>query len=128
VRDFGRESLAIDCKGGARWDTMEVAGTHDERTKRAHFLMKQANRIVIGIVRTEAVRTDHFGKSLCLVSRRGFTASAHFTQADLKTGLGQLPGRFGSREPAADYVDVEGHAGLLVRPVRAIQQRCASSP
>ena len=74
-----------------------------------HFLVEQADGIVLGIVGAEAVRADHFGQAVALVRGRGVAAAAHFAQADLQPGLGQLPRRFRPGQPAADDVDIEGH-------------------
>ena len=75
--------------------------------ERAHFLVEQADRIVLGIVRAEAVRADHFGETVGLVRRRAVAAAAHFAQADAQARFGELPGSLGAGESAADDVDVE---------------------
>ena len=99
-----------------------------ERAERAHLLVEQADGIVLGIVGAEAVRADHLGEAVGLVRRSRVAAAAHFAQAHAQARLGELPGGFGTGEAAADDVDVEGHAGLLVPLDRAIQRTCASSP
>ena len=113
-RDLGGESFAVDGQRRAGGNAVLVGRAHDQRIERAHFLMEQADGIVLGIVGAEAVRADHLGQAVGLVRRRHVAAAAHFAQADAEARLGELPGGFGAGEAAADDVDVEGHAGLLV--------------
>jgi len=119
--DFGGEFGAIDRERRARGHAVLVGGAHDQRAEVAHFLVEQPDRIMLGIVRAEAVRADHLGEAVGLVRRRRVAAAAHFTQPHAQAGLGQLPRGFRSGEPAADDVDVEVHRGLLVRARAAIQ-------
>ena len=51
---------------------------------------------------------------------RRVAAAAHFAEAYPHARLGELPRRFATGEPAADDLDVEGHAGLLVRRATAL--------
>ena len=95
-------------------------------SERAHLLVEQADRIVLGIVGAEAVRADHLGEPVGLVRRRHVAAAAHFAQADAQARLGQLPGRFGPGEAAADDVDVEGHVTALVE--RELNRQPALEP
>src|SRR5204862_7984028 len=104
-----------------------VRGAHHERIERAHFLVEQAGRIVLGIVAAKAVRANHLGETVGLVRRGGVSAAAHFGETNAKSRLGQLPGSLGSGQAATDDVHVEGHAGLLVPASRAIQRPCTSS-
>ena len=71
--------------------------------------MEQPDRIVVGIVRAEAVGADHFGEAVGLMCRSRVAAAPHFAEADAKPGFGELPCGFGPCEAAADDVDVEGH-------------------
>ncbi len=111
ARDFGGECLSVDRERGTRGNAMLVAGAHDQRTERAHLLVEQPDRIVLGIVGAEAVRADHFGEPVGLVRRSRVAAAAHFAQADAHARFGELPGSLGAGESAADDVDVEtsGH-------------------
>ena len=88
-----------------------VGSAHDQRTERAHLLVEQADRIVLGIVGAEAVRADHLGEPVGLVRRRRVAAAAHLAEPHAKARLGELPGGLGPGEAAADDLDVEGHDG-----------------
>src|SRR5437763_11314493 len=92
---------------------MLVCGSHHQRSERAHFLVKQADGIVLGIVASKAVRTDHLGKPVGLVSWCAVAAAAHFAEAHSNARFGELPGSLGSGETAADDMDVEGHASAI---------------
>ena len=48
-----RKGVAIDRKRTARWNLIGVAGTHHERAQPAHFLMQEANGVVLAIVGTQ---------------------------------------------------------------------------
>ena len=115
LRDRCGESLSIDRERGARGYPMFIGRPHDQRTEGTHFLMKQANGIMLGIVRAEAVRADHFGQRVELMcgGRIAPICAAHFAQADAKPRFGELPRGFGPGQAAADDVDVEGHGGHL---------------
>ena len=114
--------MALDCardlggKASRSTASAEPAGTavllrraHDERAKRAHLLMEQPDRIMLGVVRAEAVGADHFREAVGLVRWSRVAAAAHFAQADAEPGFGKLPGGFGPGEAAADNVNVECH-------------------
>jgi hypothetical protein len=79
--NFSREGLAVDGKGRACRYPMLVRGTHDQRAKRTHFLVEQANCIVFGIVGAETVRADHLGEPVGFVRRGHVTAATHLGQA-----------------------------------------------
>ena len=98
-RDFLGECLAIDRKRRAGGNAVLVGAAHDQRVQRAHFLVEQADGIVLGIVATEAVRADHFGEAVGLVGGRGVSAAAHLAEAHAKPGLGQLPRGLASGQP-----------------------------
>ena len=112
-RDFGGEGFAVDGERRAGGHAMRVGRAHDQRAERAHFLVEQADGIVLGIVGAEAVRADHLGEAVGFMRRRHVAAAAHFAEAHAQARLGELPGGFGSGEPAADDVDVEGHGVAL---------------
>jgi len=69
--------------------------------------MQKANGVMLGIVTAEAVAADHLGEAVGLVCRRAAAAPAHFAETDAQTRIGELPGRFGAGEAAADDVNVE---------------------
>ena len=60
------------------------AAAHDQAAERAHFLVEQADGIVLGIVGAETVGADHFGQPVAVVGRRRVAAAAHFAEADLR--------------------------------------------
>lgn len=68
--------------------------------------MEQANGVFIRIIRTETVRTDHFGKTITLMRIGGEPGAAHFGQAHFDAPLCQLPSRFAACQTAADYVNL----------------------
>ncbi|GAB5506873.1 MAG: hypothetical protein Rhirs2KO_20360 [Rhizobiaceae bacterium] len=65
--------------------------------------MQQADGIGLGIVGAERVGTDKLGQSAGLV-RFGAAHRAHFMQNDGYARLGDLPGGFRARKPAANNV------------------------
>ena len=109
-RHLGGEAFAVDGQRRAGGHAMLVGRGHDQRTQRPHFLVEQADRIVLGIVGAEAVRADHLGQPVGLMRRRHVAAAAHLAEADLEPRFGQLPGRFGSGQSAADDVNLVRHA------------------
>jgi len=120
ARHFSGEAGAVDGQRGSGGDTLLIARAHDQRAERAHLLVEQPDRIILRVVGTEAIRAHHFGESGGLVRRSAVSTPAHFAEAHAKAGLGQLPCGFGSGEPAADDVDVEGHAWPLSSTSRRV--------
>ena len=88
------------------------AGAHDQRAERAHFLVEQSNRIVLGIVGAEAVRADHFGEASVWCAAVVSPLPRISLRAHPQARLGELPRGLRPGEAAADDVDVEWH----VRP------------
>jgi hypothetical protein len=80
---------------------------HDDRSKIAHFLMKQANGVVFRIIGPEAVGTDEFRKAFGLVRRGHLARTAHFGQSYAHPALGELPCRFAASKAATDNLDVK---------------------
>ena len=111
---LGRKGFAVDRERRAGRNSVLVGSGHDQRAERPHFLVKQADRVVLGIVGAEAVRADHFRQPVGLMRRRPVAAAAHFRQADAQPSFGQLPGGFAPGEPAADDVDVMTHGARLI--------------
>ena len=110
---------------------MPSAARMIERAERAHFLVEQADGIVLGVVGAKAVRADHLGEAVGLVRRGRVAAAAHFAEAHAQARLGELPSGFRAGEAAADDVDVEGHGGCIVsarKGGRYPAPKCASSP
>ena len=127
ARDLGGEGFAIDRERGAGGHAMLVGGAHDQRSERAHFLVEQADGIVLGIVGAKAVRADHLGEAVGLVRRRRVAAAAHFAEPHAQARLGELPCGFGPGESAADDVDVEGHRGAVIAAASALSSAHARS-
>ena len=71
---------------------MRISRFDDERTHAAHFIMQEANGVVIAIVGTEGVGADEFGAVAGLMCF-GFAHRAHFMQRDDNAGFRQLPCR-----------------------------------
>ena len=116
--DRGGKAVAIDRQRAAGGHLVGVGGAHDQRTKRAHLAVDDADRVVQRVVGTERIGADELGEALGAV-RFGAAQRAHFVQDDGDVGLGDLPSRLAAGEPAAD--DVNGaHEGLS-------QSRAASS-
>ena len=113
-RDLGRKQFAIDRQRRSSRNPVQIRRAHHQTAERAHFLVEQAHRILVAIVRAKTVRADHFGQPVGLMRWRSITpvrkiGSPHFGQAHAKSRLGQLKRRFGSGEPAADDVNIVGH-------------------
>ena len=108
-RDLGGKAFAVDRQRRSGRDLVAIRRAHDERAKRAHFLMEQPDRIVLGVVRAEAVGADHFREAVGVMGRSGVAAAPHLAEADAEPGFGKLPCGFGPCEAAADDVDVECH-------------------
>ena len=112
------ERTPVDRERGPRRNPGPVGRAHHQAAHPAHFLVKQPDCIILGVVRPKAVRTDHLGQLVGLVRRGRAAAAAHFAKAHGQAGLGQLPGRFASGEPAADDLNVEVHSRALRHPAR----------
>ena len=67
---------------------MLVRGAHDQRVQRPHFLVQETDGIVLGIVRTEAVRADHLREPVRLVRGSHVARAAHFRKAHPQSGFG----------------------------------------
>src|SRR3546814_2644623 len=98
--DAAREEVAINGERRACGHLGRIGLAHDDRAKRAHFAMEQADGIAVAIVAAETVRAHHFGERVALMRGRHVAASAHFGEADAIARLGELPGGFGAREAA----------------------------
>ena len=103
--DAGGEAVAVHRQRGAGGHAVRVALAQDQRAERAHLGMEQADGVLLGIVRAEAVRAHQLGEVIGVVGGRPLDA-AHFGEANLEAGFGQLPRGFGSGEAAADDVNV----------------------
>ena len=107
---------------------MLVGGAHDQRSEVSHLLVEQAHRVVLGIVRAEAVGADHLGEAVRLMRRRAVAptwqmGAAHLAQAYAQPRFSKLPGGFAASEAAADDLNVKRHEGLLDSRGHAIQTR-----
>ena len=124
-----RKAVAVDRQRRSGRHPVGVRRRHDQRAERAHLGMEQPDRIVLGIVRAEAVRADQFGEAVGLVRRRRLAGAAHFRQAHRDARLGELPGRLGSGEAAADDMDLGCHRGCDSHSVHEEEAaRCGFSP
>jgi hypothetical protein len=106
---FCRKQIAIYRHCAARRNARYFAGAHDQTVQPPHLVVKQSHRVLVAIIRTEAVRTDQFRKCVGLVSGSHFAAAAHLAQADLEPALRELPGCLATRQSAADDVNVVCH-------------------
>ena len=96
-------ALAVDGERTAGRHLMLIGRTHDERAEPAHLLVQEADRVVLAVVGAERVGADELGERAGLVRRRGVLGS-HLVQHDRNAAGGDLPGSFGTGEPAADDV------------------------
>ena len=71
--------------------------------------MKQADRVVRGVIRTERIRADEFGEAVGAVCVRG-AVWPHLVQNNIDACIGDLPCGFRTGETAADDVH---DAGLI---------------
>ena len=90
-RHRGGKSVAIDRQRAARRHLVAVGRAHHQRAEPAHFLMQQADRVVVLVVGAERIRADQLGVAVGLV-RGGRAQRAHFMQRDRHAGLRELPG------------------------------------
>ena len=88
----------------ARRQLVPISRAHDERIAAAHFLMQQADGILLVVVGAEAVGTDQLGKAVSAVSVGRFDA-AHFVDDHGGARLSGLPCGLGACETAANDVD-----------------------
>src|SRR3546814_11989519 len=110
--DAAREEVAINGEGGARGNFGRIGLAHDDRAKRAHFAMEQADGVAVAIVAAKAVRAHHFGERVALMRGRHVAASAHFGEADAVSRLAELPGGFVARDDAgADWLELSPLTG-----------------
>ena len=95
VSIFSRTISMLGCASSAFWTSAEKAsrstaiaepaGTRAVSPARminesqpAHLVVQQADGVLLVVVGTETVRTDHFGQSVGLVRRGLAAATAHF--------------------------------------------------
>ncbi len=90
--DAGRGSVPVHRQRGAGRHAMLVRLREDQRSHRPHLGMEQADRVVLRIVRAEAVGADQLGKVAGVMGGRGLDA-ARFGEADRNARFGQLPRR-----------------------------------
>jgi len=74
---------------------MGVRGAQDQRAATAHFLVQQADRVMLEIIGAKAVGADKLGEAFRLM-RIGFLHRAHFVQDNLRAGFGGLPRGLGT--------------------------------
>ncbi len=103
-RDLVRKGITIHGQRRPCRHLVLVRHAHDQRIQLAHFMVDQSDRVEVGIIRPERVRTDQFGKPLALVGL-GHADRAHFMEDDRDAGFGDLPGGFTAGKAAADNMD-----------------------
>ncbi len=101
ISTSGWDVSAVDRERAAGGDLVGVARAHHQRAKPPHFLVQEADRIVLAIIGTERIGTNQLGQPAGLVGRRG-PVRAHLVKHDGNAAVGDLPSRFAAREPAAD--------------------------
>ena len=117
--DRGRKAIAIDRQRAAGRHLIGIGRPHHQRAEAAHFLVQQANGIVLRIIGAERVRAHQLGKPRGLV-HGGHAQRAHLVEHHRHPARCDLPGRLAAAEAAAD--DMNGccrglvHGGKLCRP------------
>ena len=114
---------AVDRQRDAGRHLVGIARGHDERAEAAHLLVQQADGVVRRVVRAERVGADQLRQAARDV-RLGGAHGTHLVQDNRRTGAGDLPGRLGPGEAAADNVDgIQGrftHANVNASCVSAM--------
>ena len=95
------EAVTVDGQRTACRQLVPVGRPHDQRAGAPHFLVQEADGIVLRIVGAEGIGADEFGQA---VGEMGFGAAhrPHLVQHDGNAGGHKLPGRFAACEPATD--------------------------
>jgi hypothetical protein len=106
---LGRKHLAVHRHRRSGGHPRNFARAHHQRVQPPHLVVQQADRVVLVVVRAEAVRADQLGQPVGLVRRRRATTPAHFRQAHADAAPGELPGGLAAGESAADDVHVVRH-------------------
>ena len=104
LRDGLRKSIAVYGESSAGWKLVGIGRAHDQGAGEPHFLVQEADGIVLPVVGPEGVRADEFGQRVGIV-RVGAAHRAHFVQHHWHTALRRLPRRLAARESAADDVN-----------------------
>src|SRR3546814_17432656 len=86
--DAAREEVAINGEGGARGNFGRIGLAHDDRAKRAHFAMEQADGVAVAIVAAKAVRAHHFGERVALMRGRARKSVVWGRGVSVRVGLG----------------------------------------
>ena len=110
--DFGGKYVAIDGHGRSGGNACFFARLHYQAVQPPHFIVQQADRVLVAVVGSKAVGTDQFGKAIGLVRGCHLTRTAHFRQADAKAAPRQLPRRLAAGETAANYLNIMNHRRL----------------
>ena len=100
----GRKAVAVDRQRAAGRHLIGVGRLHDQRAEPAHFLVQQADGIVVLVVGAEGIGADQFGQAIGLVGG-GFALWPHLVQGHRDAGFGELPGGFGTGQAAADNMN-----------------------
>ena len=98
------KSVTVNRQSAAGRHLVCVGSAHDERAEPAHFLVQQADGVVLRVVGTKRIRADELGAAVSLVNRRA-SFRPHFVQHDRNACLRKLPGCLRAREAAADDVN-----------------------
>ena len=102
--DRGGESVAVHRQRPAGGHLVGVGRAHDQRAEPAHLLMQEADGGLFVVVGAEGIGADQLGQLLGLVGLGG-ALWAHLVQRHRQPALGDLPGRLGACEAAADNVN-----------------------
>ena len=117
------KSVAVHGERAARRQLVRVGRAQDQRSRAAHFLVQEADGVVLPIVRAERIGAHELGQPRRPVRRR-HACGAHLVQHHARARVRRLPGRLAPREPAADDMnDVKrsGHTPRDTRSARAPQ-------
>ena len=105
-----RKPFAIHRQGPSGGQTVAVAHFHDQPARLRISQCSRPDGILLIVVGTERVRTDHFGQ-LVGAMRESALGRAHFVQNHRNPACCRLPGRFRACQPAAYDVECLCHGG-----------------
>ena len=125
--DAAGEIIPVDRQRRSGRHARGIGGGHDKAAQRAHFLMDEADGVVVGVVGPKTVRTDQLGELVAVV-RISAMHAAHFVQDDRHAGPRTGPGGFRTGKAAADDVDGFVHDAAMPAVADFAQGACAAFP